>query len=509
MSGNLTAFFIFWGIWLLVPLLIDGVTAIVYLGTVWVSAWRKRFASTHRELHHYPLVTVIIPVYNGRHSLGQCLTSLSGQTYPQGSLEVLVVNNGSVDNTHEVFLEQKRQPFAGRLEWVSIADKGKAWALNAGIHLARGTYIVNIDCDVVLDPDAILNMVRAFEADPQLAAATGSIQVLPADSSATAVKRILAECEFMEYYFSFHVGRQFQTATNSLFTLAGAFSAFRADVLLRTQLYSHSTVSEDTDLTFDLYERLPGSKVAVVAEVVAYLEPTASVSSIYAQRVRWQRGQLEVVATHRGLLTKGLFRPWGLSPVRSLAVDHTLAFPRMVWTFLLPTLVAFGYPASLVVSAIIAMYLAYVVIEGLFWLTCLLLARGGARQRLAADWWLCLVMPIYRFFIFWFRLAGFFAPITEPPEWRVQDPLSLTKDGALRAANGFAALSLSLITLKPAQGLYLACRRNIPTLLRRTLGAYRWGAQLRREGAGGLGYVQRFSRLTPSEESPEDRFLAQ
>ena len=103
----------------------------------------------------------------------------------------------------------------------------------------------------MLDPEAILEMVRAFELDPNVAAATGSIEVLPADVDPRTgehvnihpLKFLMAEAEFLEYYAGFRIGRQYQSQTKSLFTLAGAFSAFRRDVLLKTFLYDDSTVS--------------------------------------------------------------------------------------------------------------------------------------------------------------------------------------------------------------------------------------------------------------------------
>lgn len=446
MTDTLLTFAIFWGIWLLVPMLIDGSTAVAYLVGVWRAERRRGEVKPPAELSFYPQVSVIIPVHNGMLSIGPCLESIRRQSYPNDRIEVIVVNNLSTDETFAVFEEQQMDHFEGAICWISTEDKGKAWALNAGLHVANGSIICNIDCDVLLHRDAILNMVRTLEADPSIAAATGSIEVLPEErKTSDPLRHLLTECEFVEYYAGFRIGRQYQTTTNSLFTLAGAFSAFRREVLLRTFLYSNRTVSEDTDLTFDIHHSFQQLRVACVPEAIAYVEPTPSLGALYSQRVRWQRGQLEVAAAHPQLLSKNLLRLKGLSPPRALVVDHTLAFPRVIWTFLLPTLYFLGYPLPLVVSATLSMYICYMAVEATILGTCYLLAENGPKQRIRRSWWIFSVMPAYRFLIFWFRFGGFLSALMEPPQWRVETPWVQTKRAGIRTANGFVAFLTYLL----------------------------------------------------------------
>lgn len=418
-------FAIFWGTWLLVPLLIDGLSALASLITVWYAQWRR---PAPPALDFAPLVTVIVPVHNSERTLGACLASLAAQDYPREQVEVLVISNGTTDRSFEVFSACQAR-FGGQLTWHAIPHAGKAWALNAGIHLARGVYIINIDSDVVLAPDALRRLVARLEAEPDLGAATAAIEVLPPPAGASTWQRLLARCEFLEYQAAFQVGRRYQTIARSMFTLAGAFSAFRRDVLLQTFLYSQQTVTEDTDLTFEIHRRFPELRIGVVAEAVAYVHPIESLSALYAQRVRWQRGQLEVSALHAPLLARPWWRLRGFSPSRILLIDHTLAFPRLVWTFFMPILALFGYPGTLLVGALIVVYLFYLTIDLLWFVTCWALARPATRRRLRAQTWICLLMPLYRMVVFWFRLSGFLHAVAEPASWRVQDPLRQARQG--------------------------------------------------------------------------------
>ena len=209
---------------------------------------------------------------------------------------------------------------------------------------------------------------------------------------------------------------------NSVFTLAGAFSFFRREILFNLPQYSNRTVSEDTDITFSLRERFPETVIACVNQAIAYVEPFSSFSALYSQMVRWQRGELEVAACNPRLLTRNLFRLKGTSPAKTLILDHTLAFPRVVWTFLLPMLFLFGYPLSLVIAAGLAMYLCYMTVDAMIMANCYLLGHQAARRRLRKNWWLFTVLPAYRFILFWFRLGGFVAVLNDPPKWRTSPP---------------------------------------------------------------------------------------
>ena len=293
----------------------------------------------------------------------------------------------------------------------------------------------------MLAPDAIRRVVEVMEADRQLGAVTGAIEVLPPAPRAAPITRLLGECEFFEYLTAFQVGRTYQTLLQNLYTLSGAFSVFRRDVLLKTFLYNQETVTEDTDLTFALYERMRGQRIGCVADAIAYVHPIESLRALYAQRVRWQRGQVEVSARYRSLMGRSIFRLRGFAPARTLLIDHTLAFPRLVWTFLLPILVLFGYPLALIVSAIVVLYLFYVLIDlawaGVAWLH----ARPPTRKRLRRIWWLLPVLPLYRMLIFWFRFSGFLYAVAEPGAWSVQDPLTQARRGITELRRSVARIA--------------------------------------------------------------------
>jgi cellulose synthase/poly-beta-1,6-N-acetylglucosamine synthase-like glycosyltransferase len=216
---------------------------------------------------------------------------------------------------------------------------------------------------------------------------------------------------------------------NAIYTLSGACTVYRRDVLLSTFLYNKSTVSEDTDMTFQLYEKAPRYKVVAVPQAKIYLHPIGSLFALYAQRVRWQRGQLEVSALHEKLMNKSILKVSRFSPARALLIDHTLSFPRFVWMFFMPILVFFGYSPSLIVTAYLLVYLFYLLSELLWLLAAYIYADVEIKGRIRQKWIYSLFMPLYRSLSFFFRFSGFLYALFEPGTWSVQDPGNQIKEG--------------------------------------------------------------------------------
>jgi glycosyltransferase involved in cell wall biosynthesis len=111
----------------------------------------------------YPLVSVIVPAFNSAWCIERTLKSIAGQTYP--NLEVIVVNDGSTDNTASVI----RSCIAGdaRFRVVDQDNRGLVGARNRGIEEARGVYIAPVDADDLWHPDYVASQVAMLEqADP-------------------------------------------------------------------------------------------------------------------------------------------------------------------------------------------------------------------------------------------------------------------------------------------------------------------------------------------------------
>lgn len=217
---------------------------------------KKRIVSkNYKNIDFYPEITLIIPVYNSADTLRGCIESIVSSDYPSELIYVMLVNNQSKDNSFKVFQECQKDNPQLIINWVN-SEQGKSKALNLALFNSKGKYIIHIDSDGILHPQALKNVVRKFENESNTHCLTGVILTNSKliDETKDFGLRLMRKAEYFEYCQAFLAGRNYQSEFNSIFTMSGAFSAFRKSAILRTQLYNTDTVGEDTHVTFQVYK---------------------------------------------------------------------------------------------------------------------------------------------------------------------------------------------------------------------------------------------------------------
>lgn len=110
------------------------------------------------------LVSVVIPCYNQAVFIEETVNSVLNSIYP--AIEIILVNDGSIDNTDEVckhLSEQYENVF-----YYSQLNRGPSVARNHGIRKAKGIYILPLDSDDIISNDYISEAVKVFESDPEV-----------------------------------------------------------------------------------------------------------------------------------------------------------------------------------------------------------------------------------------------------------------------------------------------------------------------------------------------------
>lgn len=105
-------------------------------------------------------MSIIIPTFQHANTLGDCLESAFAQTY--GNIEVIVVNDGSTDQTRDVLRD-----YESRATIIHQKNAGSNPARNRGLKEARGEYVIFVDADVRMEPGMIRKMLNALGTDPQ------------------------------------------------------------------------------------------------------------------------------------------------------------------------------------------------------------------------------------------------------------------------------------------------------------------------------------------------------
>lgn len=415
---------VFWLGWILIPLIMEIIPVCVNFV---ILIKRKVMRKQYRELTFLPEISLIIPIYNSAASLERCLQSVYDSDYDLSKLMVMLVDNGSVDNSYEVYQECRKKWPDLNMTWDTSAQ-GKAKALNKALYNCDGKYIIHIDSDGILHPQAIRNIVTMFENELDVHCLTGTVLTNMEMIEETTHKgmRMLRRAEFFEYCQSFLGGRNFQSEFNSIFTLSGAFSAFRKSAILKTQMYNTETVCEDTHITFQIRENLK-KKIMLCDNAIFYVDPIEDVNRLYTQRQRWQKGELEVIHMFderlhaiRGFATNFV--------IRLLMYDHTFAFPRMIWYFALMFLSVVNYPLHLVLISLLIIYMLYVFSGFLYLFTDVLFLSSfrEIRSYHARNWYMIFLHPMFNFIVFWFRFAGIINSIRGKQSWRTR---TLTEEG--------------------------------------------------------------------------------
>ncbi len=417
--NNFVNSFVFWAAWIIIPVIMEIVPA---FGSIYVLIKKHIKKMVYEDPIMYPEITLIIPVYNSQDSLEECIRSIHESDYPNDKIKIYLVNNQGQDNSFEVFHEcQEKYPNL-MMQWMN-AMQGKSKALNLALFNSDGKYIIHIDSDGQLEKKALKNMVKKFEADSSVDCMTGAILTEPSriEQYHGIFAKLLRKLEFMEYAQAFLAGRNYASETNNIYTLSGAFSAFRKSAVLKSQLYNTDTICEDTQITFQM-RYIQKKKVHICENAIFFVDPIEDMNKLYTQRQRWQRGSLEV--SHQFL--KKELHPYKLFTnvtVRTLMYDHTFAFPRMIWYLALLCLLCMNYSFSLIVYSTLFIFFLYIVIGYLYFASTIgfLSEFKELRSYYKKQWYVVALLPLFNLLVFFIRFAGVINSINTDSAWKTRN----------------------------------------------------------------------------------------
>jgi cellulose synthase/poly-beta-1,6-N-acetylglucosamine synthase-like glycosyltransferase len=290
-----------------------------------------------------PFVSIIIPAYNEAVVLESCIRSVLSSDYP--SFEIVVVDDGSTDDTRRIMRRMQRRD--KRVRTRSQANGGKGAALNAGIKRARGDVLLFVDADGLFLPNTITELLRGFD-DERIGGVCGDDRPRNLDGIQTRLLSLMS-----------HVGtgmvRRALDLLHCLPIVSGNIGAFRRSVIEQVGGFREDTVGEDLELTWRV--RKAGHLVTFRPNAIVFAESPSTLVALWRQRVRWARGLLQTMRSHWGMIGNPRYGIFGMFLALNSITMVVIPIVQLALLIALPFAVGFG-----------GQHLDYSILEVIGWL---------------------------------------------------------------------------------------------------------------------------------------------
>ena len=175
--------------------------------------------------HKTPKVTVYIPTYNYGKYIEQAIQSVLNQTMEDW--ELIVINDGSTDNTSEILRRYENHP---KISIIEQENRGLTVSNNIGLRLSDGKYLMRLDADDYLDENALLVLSNILDSKPEVGLVYPDYYVIDEDGGVIEImrrKKIGEEVELLDL------------------PAHGACTMFRKECLLQIKGYEESIECQD------------------------------------------------------------------------------------------------------------------------------------------------------------------------------------------------------------------------------------------------------------------------
>lgn len=306
-----------------------------------------RRLQTLTESEIAPGISIVAPAYNESVTIVNNVRSLMTLFYPR--YEVVIVNDGSKDDTLEKLIREfdlvqvdflvdylvpskeikaiykSRDISHKRLTVVDKVNGGsKADAVNAGINVAAFPYILNTDVDCVLANDTLVHLMEAVLDAKNRVIAVGATLRMSNSSyvdagmlvEAALPKPILARFQEMEYIRSYLLGKMGWNYLNCIPNVSGGLGLFDKEILIAAGGYDSASLGEDMEIVTRMCIKMCDDnqkyEIKYIPQTLCWTEGPDTLKMLTRQRIRWARGLMQIIRTHRKVLFNPKYRRFGL-----------------------------------------------------------------------------------------------------------------------------------------------------------------------------------------------------
>jgi N-acetylglucosaminyltransferase len=257
-----------------------------------------------------PTVTAVIPMFNEGAAIKETLQSLLDSHYPHGKLKVICIDDCSSDDSYEHAREIAKKS-NGRLKIIrNRVNLGKRRSIIRATREAESEIIVSVDSDVVIDTDAIRQLVRRFT-DDRIAAVGGWVDVRNKHDN------WLTRMQVVKYWYSYFFLKNLEWGFRRVMCLSGCLTAYRRKVLVELEpvLQQRSVLGvpikygEDRFLTRQIVKAGYLTTMTLEARCRTFVPNT--LGAYFSQQLRWRRSN---IVDYAG----GFSHVWRLNPILAI-----------------------------------------------------------------------------------------------------------------------------------------------------------------------------------------------
>ena len=272
-----------------------------------------------KKLSRHPLFSVIVPAYNEEKSIKETLQSIINLEYPKDKLDIIVVNDGSTDNTKEIVKDfiQKNQDH--HITLINQKNQGKGRAMNVGLEIAKGEFFACLDADSFVSSNAIKEMLPYFEENEKVAAVCPILKVKKPES-------VLQKIQWCEYIINMFY-KFLNSKIDCIHVTPGPFSVYRTVVIKNIGGFDEKTITEDLEIAM----RLQKYQYKIVQTFDTMVETVApnSWKTLFRQRIRWYKGSVDNTINYKKLMFNKKYGDFGFIRMPTIILSGIIAIVLM------------------------------------------------------------------------------------------------------------------------------------------------------------------------------------
>jgi cellulose synthase/poly-beta-1,6-N-acetylglucosamine synthase-like glycosyltransferase len=237
----------------------------------------------------YPTCSILIPAHNEEKVIAATIESMLRLEYPEDKLEIIVINDGSIDATKRIIEQYALKDARVRLFDIPKGEggKGKSRTLNLGIKQAQGEIIAIYDADNTPDKDSLHYLVAQLLLHKELGAVIGKFRTV--NKNATLLTRFI-NIETLSFQSMLQAGRW---QMHGISTLPGTNFVMWHHLIKKLGGWDEEALTEDSELSIRIYEE--GYKIKFIPYALTYEQEPQEWGTWIKQRMRWVRGNNYVV----------------------------------------------------------------------------------------------------------------------------------------------------------------------------------------------------------------------